>query len=127
MTPARLGHPPGPTPGPRDSRAVRGEAGIGIHHAINSGDEHKCQPPPARLDKFGALPNAAPTVEAIPYLLGARAYFFRRHHRMIPIQFGTKRLRYEPASGQWNSGNGRRMVAQCLFPANEIYGPRIGA
>ena len=45
---------------------------------------------------------------------------------MVPIQFGTKRLRYKPAPGKRNSCNGWRVIAQRLFPPIEIDGPGIG-
>src|SRR5580700_415480 len=112
---------------PRDAGAVRSNAGIGIHHPVNSRDQHKRKPAPAGIDKARALPNGSPTVEIVPDTLGSGADFFCRHHGMVPIQLGTKRLRDEPAPGQRNSCNGWRVVAQRLCLAVEINGPRIWA
>lgn len=49
-----------------DAGAVRSNAGIGIRHRVNSGDEDKRKPAPAGLDKARALPNGSPTVEIVP-------------------------------------------------------------
>src|SRR5580692_1104877 len=124
---AGLSHPPGPASGPGYTRAIRGDASIGVHHSVNSGDEYKGQPSPAGLDKFGTLPDGTPTVETVPHALGSGADFFGRHHGMIPIQLGAKRLRDEPAPGQRNSCNGWRVIAQRLFPTIEIDGAGIRA
>src|SRR5580700_7825934 len=112
---------------PRDAGAVRSNAGIGIHHPVNSRDQHKRKPAPAGIDKARALPNGSPTVEIVPDTLSSGGDFFGRHYAMVPIQLGTKRLRDEPAPGQRNSCNGWRVIAQRLFPPIEIHGAGIRA
>src|ERR1700674_5846078 len=124
--PARFRHPPSPAPGPGNARAVRGYAGIRIHEPVDSGDKHKCHAAAARLNEARTLPNGTPTVETVPYALGSGADLFGGHYRMVPIQLGTKRLRYKPAPSKRNSCNGWRVVAQRLFPTIEIDGPGIG-
>ena len=46
---------------------------------------------------------------------------------MIPIEFGTQRLRDEPAAGERHTGDGGRRVAQSFFPAIEVHRPRVRA
>src|SRR5438876_10234905 len=46
---------------------------------------------------------------------------------MVPVELRTKSLRNEPAPGERNSSNCRRIRPQPFFPADEIYGTRVGA
>src|SRR5690242_4011582 len=73
--PARLCQQAHPFSRARDSRAVGGDAGIGVHLAINFRDQKKCQSSAARLDKAGTPPDGRETVKVVPHLLRSRTDF----------------------------------------------------
>src|SRR5579864_4680675 len=51
------------------------------------------------------------------------AHFFSGHHWVRPIQFGAMGHRYQPAPGNGNTGDLRRMIAHTLLPAIKVHSP----
>ena len=120
---AGLCQPTCPAGRPGDSGAVAGNASVGVHLAINLGNQEKGQAALYRLQELGTPPNEAQTVVAIPDRLRALADFLCRHDRMWAVEFGPQGVRNQPTSRDRNARDLRYVVSESLFPAIEIHCP----
>ena len=117
----RLGQPAGDSSRACFAGAVGGDAGIGIHLAIDLRDQDEGHAAFPGMHEAGPLPDRADAVEAVPHSLRSLANLVSRHRRVQAEVLGAGVLWNEPAARERYAVHVGRLHVDRLFPLCEVH------
>ena len=123
---AGLGEPARPAVGTATASAVGGDAGVGVHLAVEFGDEQEGEARAKVGGAAGALPDAGEAIEAVPDGLGSQADFVAAHGGMRHEHFRALWRRDKPVAGERDAGDGGSFGGLGFFPAFKVDGAGEG-